>query len=111
MSKKLEVIPQEVVELLDEPAFSLQELANCCAVSSEWLIQHVHEETITPLSAAGERPEGRQWRFSAQTRVRVHRIAWLEQTYDADPQLAALAADLMEEISSLRSKLKTSGSF
>jgi len=30
----------------------------------------------------------------------------LEHTFDADPQLAALAADLMEEVAALRRRLQ-----
>ena len=45
------------------------------------------------------------WRFASTTLVRARRIVQLEQTYDADPQLAALAADLMEEVARLRRQL------
>jgi chaperone modulatory protein CbpM len=37
--------------------------------------------------------------------VRARRIAHLETTFDADPHLAALAADLMEEVAALRQRL------
>ena len=39
------------------------------------------------------------------TLVRARRIAQLEATFDADPHLAALAADLMEEVLQLRQQL------
>jgi chaperone modulatory protein CbpM len=42
------------------------------------------------------------WRFTSAALVRVRRIANLESAFDADPQLAALAADLMEEVARLR---------
>ncbi len=47
-----------------------------------------------------------QWRFSSQTLVRARRIAHLEHSFDADPQLAALTADLIEEVQMLRRKLQ-----
>lgn len=45
------------------------------------------------------------WRFSYHGIVRTRRIADLERTFDADPELAALTADLMEEVQQLRALL------
>jgi len=36
---------------------------------------------------------------------RVQQVAKIEQTYEADPQLAALVADLMHEVQQLRRQL------
>ena len=38
--------------------------------------------------------------------VRARRVAQLERMYDADPQLAAMTVDLMEEVLELRRKLQ-----
>jgi chaperone modulatory protein CbpM len=46
------------------------------------------------------------WRFSGATVVRARRIAHLELTFDADPHLAALTADLIEEVTNLRQQLR-----
>ena len=37
--------------------------------------------------------------------MRARRIAQLEHSFDADPQLAAMTADLIEEVQLLRRKL------
>jgi chaperone modulatory protein CbpM len=37
--------------------------------------------------------------------LRIEQLARIEQTYDADPQLAALVADLVEEVRDLRRRL------
>ena len=59
-------------------------------------------------SASTSQPPARDvqaWRFSGHGIVRTRRIADLERTFDADPQLAALTADLMEEVQQLRALL------
>ena len=38
--------------------------------------------------------------------VRARRLAQLEVTFDADPHLAALTADLIEEVAFLRRRLR-----
>ncbi|RYF39595.1 MAG: MerR family transcriptional regulator, partial [Comamonadaceae bacterium] len=50
-----------------------------------------------------------QWRFDSATLVRARRIASLEACFDADPQLAALTADLIEEVAQLRRQLRVLG--
>ena len=50
-----------------------------------------------------------EWRFDSVTLVRARRIAQLETTFEADPQLAALAADLIEEVTRLRRQLRALG--
>ena len=99
----------EPAELLDQTMLSLQELARHCATSPQWVIEHVqtgvfsydNESSTTTLQISSE-----QWRFSSQTLVRARRIAQLEHSFDADPQLAALTTDLIEEVQQLRRKLQ-----
>ncbi len=45
------------------------------------------------------------WRFNARALRHVARMAALERDFDAVPELAALVADLEEEIASLRARL------
>ena len=93
-------VPAELIELLDD-ALSLRELAQCCRVTPEWVLTHVEAGVLTPQQGQA----AADWRFASTTLVRARRIVQLEQTYDADPQLAALAADLMEEVARLRRQL------
>ncbi len=94
-------IPAELVELLDDAALGLHELARACAQSPEWVLEHVEAGVLQPLHGGG----ATEWRFAATSLRRARRIAHLEQVYEADPQLAALAADLMEEVLALRRQL------
>jgi chaperone modulatory protein CbpM len=87
-----------LAELLDDAALTLSELACCGRVTPEWVHTHVEAGVIAPLQGGG----AAEWRFAAATLTRVHRIAHLETAFDADPQLAALTTDLMEEVARLR---------
>ena len=96
----------EPAELLDQTMLSLHELARHCRTSPQWVIEHVQTGIISydnDGSTAAISHE--QWRFSSQSLVRARRIAQLEHSFDADPQLAAMTADLIEEVQLLRRKL------
>ena len=83
-------------ELLDETAFSLQDAARACGMEVHWIEERVQAGVLHVHLASGE------WRFDSATVVRARRVAQLEQRFDADPQLAALTADLIEEVARLR---------
>lgn len=102
MTRKIVAIAAEDVELLDDAALELQELARCCRVSVDWIAAHVDAGVLEPTRGATRS----RWRFDSHALVRVRRIVQLEQTWDADPQLAALTADLMEEVARLRRRLE-----
>lgn len=102
MTQRFVSIAAEEVELLGDAALELPELARCCRVSVDWIVAHVEAGVLQPRSGASRS----QWRFDSRSLVRVQRIVQLERTWDADPQLAALAADLMEEITRLRRRLE-----
>lgn len=101
MASSFITVPAELIELLDD-ALSLQQLAQCCRVSTQWVLTHVEAGVLTPQHGQA----AADWRFASTTVMRARRIAHLEQTYDADPQLAALAADLIEEVARLRRQLE-----
>lgn len=95
----------EPAELLDQAALSLQEFARHCQTSPQWVIEHVQTGVFHCDTDAGEQA-AECWRFSSQTLIRARRIAHLEQHFDADPQLAALTTDLIEEVQQLRRQLR-----
>ncbi|MCK9515927.1 MAG: chaperone modulator CbpM [Ottowia sp.] len=101
MTRRFVSITAEEVELLDDAALELQELARCCRVSPNWIAARVEAGVLQPIRGTSRS----QWRFDSRTLVRVRRIVHLEQTWDADPQLAALTADLIEEVARLRRQL------
>jgi chaperone modulatory protein CbpM len=83
-------------EVLDEAAFSLEEAARACGMEVRWIEERVQAGVLQVRVRSG------QWRFDSATLVRARRVARLEACFDADPQLAALTADLMEEVARLR---------
>lgn len=94
-------------EVLDAAALDLEQLAHACQQPPDWVVQRVHDEVLRiDTDISGCRSE---WRFSSQMLLRAKRIAYLETAFDADPQLAALTADLMEEVRMLRQQLHLRG--
>ena len=91
-------------ELLDDDTLSLQDLARACRRAPEWVRAHVEAGVIETITHVSTHHTG-EWHFTSTTLVRARRIAQLETTFDADPHLAALAADLMEEVLQLRRQL------
>lgn len=95
---------QEIVTgiVLDEAALTLEELARACAVEPQWVVERIE---------AGFLGEGSlqitSWRFSSRDLTRARRIRRLERDFDAAPELAALMADLLEEVEDLKCKLRT----
>ena len=94
-------------EVLDTAALDVAQLAHACAQPTGWVVQRVQEEVLHIDGDSGQGDS--EWRFSSRTLLRARRIAHLETAYDADPQLAALAADLMEEVQTLRRLLHERG--
>ena len=88
----------------DDAALTLEELCSVCALEREWLVVRVREGLI-PATEVG----ASEWRFTTATLTRVRRMRDIERTYDAAPELAALAADMLEEIDRLRARLRRAG--
>ncbi|EER62315.1 MerR family transcriptional regulator [Acidovorax delafieldii 2AN] len=88
-------------ELLDDMApLSLEDLARICHMAPTWVSERLETGL---LQAEGQ---GGHWRFASASIVRARRLAHLETTFDADPHLAALTTDLIEEVAQLRQRLQ-----
>lgn len=86
--------------LLDDAALSVDELASACRCEPRWVIERIESGVLEcVVVASGER------RFASAELVRARRLLALERGFDADPELAALTADLIEEVASLRREL------
>ena len=83
---------------------NLDELCSVCALEREWLVVRIRDGLIP--AAGGSDAE---WRFTTATLSRVRRMRDIERTYDAAPELAALVADMLEEMDELRAQLRRSG--
>ena len=87
-------------ELLDDQMLELREVARICCVNQQWLVERIEQEVIQPVVRDDT------YYFTSATVLRIEQVIHVEQTYDADPQLAALVADLTEEVQALRRELK-----
>jgi len=88
----------------DDACLSLEELCSVCALERDWLVVRVREGLVT-VSGATET----EWRFTTTTLARVRRMREIERAYDAAPELAALVADMLEELDALRARLRRAG--
>ncbi|MDP2171544.1 MAG: chaperone modulator CbpM [Rhodocyclaceae bacterium] len=87
--------------LMEETWLTLEQVAAACTVEPAWLLRHLDEGLFPHAeSVAGV------WRFSGPALQRARRMRELERDFDAVPELAALVADLLEEMDELRERLQ-----
>ena len=87
--------------LMEENWLTLEQVASACRVDPEWLVRHLDEGLFPQAeSVAGI------WRFSETCLRRARRMHDLERDFDAVPELAALVADVLEEMDALRELLR-----
>ena len=99
--------PAQLGELLDDAALTLEDLARACCRAPEWVSERVEAGVLEVTPPSDTTATGFvTWRFSSATLVRARRVAQLEATFDADPYLAAMTTDLMEEVARLRRRLR-----
>ena len=88
------------VDVAGEPGLTLDELCRACAVSADWVDQRVRAGLLAPRIEPAA-PAGTS-RFDAALLLRVRVMHRIERDFDAVPELAALVADLQDEIRRLR---------
>ena len=97
--------PTAVVGIaLEEACLTLEVLASACAVEPAWVVRYVSEGFIF----ASRGPDG-EWRFGSAALHRVRRMRSLERDFEAGPELAALFADLLDELDAARARLRSAG--
>lgn len=91
---------------MSEPTdrLTLEELCAACALEREWLMVRVSEGLIPAEGGSAS-----EWRFTTTTLTRVRRMREIERTYEAAPELAALVADMLEQMDELRARLRRAG--
>jgi chaperone modulatory protein CbpM len=85
----------------DEVSLSLGELCRVCTVHAEWVIELVDEGILEPNGL-----DTAHWRFSGPSLLRVLRVRRLQQDLGINLAGAALVLDLLDEIESLRARLR-----
>jgi len=91
--------------LLDEVALSLDEMACACAVEPNWVVERVEAGFLGDVSLG----QTTRWQFTSTELARARRLIAVERDFDANPELAALVADLIEEVERLKARLNAAG--
>lgn len=114
---------QPVILTAHEVSLTIHELAAACRVDSAWVIERVRQGLIE-VSVDGhndndsdnDSDNGRQgsadrngepdrWQFADVHLARVRCMVTMERDMDANPEVAALVADLVDEVRQLRARL------
>jgi chaperone modulatory protein CbpM len=90
--------------VLDDDTLTIEEFARACAVGPDWVVEHLQAGLFSDGSLAVSTQ-----RFSSIDLRRARRMVQVERGFDAAPELAALMADMLEEIDRLRAKLRLRG--
>lgn len=88
-----------------EVRLTIEELAIACRIEPAWVIERVRAGLIEVGDPA--RPE--QWHFADAHLARVRCMVAMERDMDANPEVAALVADLVAEVRQLRARLTGRG--
>ena len=89
----------------DDAPLSLEDMARACAVEPQWVVERVEAGLIGEFAHVSHTT----WRFAGAHLLRARQMASLERDMDANPELAALVADLTEEVRRLRLRLRALG--
>lgn len=89
------------VVLDEQTELSLTDLSQACSTSTEWVIELVQEGVLEPV---GGQPK--QWRFSGTSLKRAHAAMRLQTDLKINLAGVALALDLIEEIETMRERLR-----
>ena len=88
----------------DEVLLTLDELCRATEVGPDWVSARVQAGLL-----AAHRVDAAAWQFDTVALQRVRGMVRLERDFDAVPELAALVADLQDEIERLRARLRRAG--
>lgn len=91
--------------VLDEATLSLDELACACMVESTWIVERVEAGLLGNMAVG----QVSRWEFTSAELVRARRLLAVERDFDANPETAALVADLIEEVERLKARISAAG--
>ncbi|WP_230969990.1 chaperone modulator CbpM [Nitrogeniibacter aestuarii] len=90
--------------VLDDCWLTVDQLAAACAVEVTWLHQRLDEGFFPHAECVAG-----VWRFNGPCLQRARRMRELERNFDAEPELAALFADMLDEMDRMRAELRRMG--
>jgi chaperone modulatory protein CbpM len=83
--------------IIDDDLLTLADLAHSCNVSPEWIVSRL-DAGLLSLTIT----DAQQARYTSAELTRARRLCNIERNFDANPELAALVVDMMEEIERLK---------
>lgn len=87
----------QIPTVVETTWLSVEEVAAACGVDPQWLYTRIEQGLFPPA----EWVEGR-WRCTIAALRRARRMHAIERDFEAVPELAALVADLLEQLDVLR---------
>ena len=88
--------------LLDEQTeLSLQDLCHACSTSTEWVIELVDEGVLEPIGH-----DQAHWQFSGPSLLRARAAMRMQRDLQINLAGVALALNLVEEIETMRERLR-----
>jgi chaperone modulatory protein CbpM len=90
--------------VFDEQSLTLEQMSMHCRVSHEWVIEHVEAGVLQVEGGVIE-----HWNFNARQLLRARRLLETERRFEANPELAGLVVDLVDELNRLRASLRQRG--
>lgn len=90
--------------LEEQTQFTLNDLCHACAVHAEQIIELVNIGVLEPQGS-----EPAQWIFAGESMHRARKALRLQHDLGIDLAGAALALELLEEIDTLRTRLRALG--
>lgn len=95
--------------LLDDAALTLEELARACNVEPDWIVRRVQAGILSGTAGPGNVVQVTEWRFRSGDLLRARLLLQVEHDFEANEDVAALVADLTEEVRRLRARLHVLG--
>lgn len=95
--------------LVDDAALTLEELARACNVEPDWVVRRVHAGILGAHEGLENVVQVTEWRFRSGDLLRARLLLRVEHDFDANEDVAALVADLSEELRRLRARLHVLG--
>lgn len=89
------------VVISEQRSMSLGEFCRCCGMAAEELLEMISEGMIQPRGS-----DPAQWRFSGRDLDRAHIALRLQRDLGTNLAGAALALELMDEMQTLRRRLR-----
>lgn len=94
-----------VAMILDDAKIGIEEIAGNCAVDRGWVVEYVRAGVLLENAP----PDPARWTFTSRDLIRARRLRDVAHQFDANPELAGLVVDLVEELDRLRTRLQREG--